>query len=176
MDGDFNVGRWQGTGHALLNQRVCCARGTTPLITRLLEYSLPIPLQMINAVTYSTTVKHLASSQVEKTRVSLPVSETELMGLVCFLDRETSKIDALVAEQCKLIELLKEKRQAVISHAVTKGLNPDASMKDSGIEWLGMVPEHWKLSSLRNYAAFYTGSIPSREQPTYWNGGIPVVV
>ena len=59
---------------------------------------------------------------------------------------ETAKIDALVAEQRRLIELLKEKRQAVISHAVTKGLNPHAPMKPSGIEWLGDVPEHWEMS------------------------------
>jgi type I restriction enzyme S subunit len=62
-----------------------------------------------------------------------------------FLDRETAKIDALIAEQQRLIELLQEKRQAVISHAVTKGLNPDAPTKDSGIEWLGEVPEHWEV-------------------------------
>jgi len=62
-----------------------------------------------------------------------------------FLDRETAKIDGLITEQERLIELLKEKRQAVISHAVTKGLNPDAPMRDSGIEWLGQVPEHWAV-------------------------------
>ena len=68
--------------------------------------------------------------------------------IAAFLDRETAKIDALIAEQQRLIELLKEKRQAVISHAVTKGLNPDAPMKDSGIEWLGEVPEHWEVKRL----------------------------
>ena len=57
-----------------------------------------------------------------------------------FLDRETAKIDALVTEQERLIALLKEKRQAVISHAVTKGLDPSVPMKDSGVEWLGEVP------------------------------------
>ena len=62
-----------------------------------------------------------------------------------FLDQETAKIDNLIAEQQQLIELLKEKRQAVISHAVTKGLNPDVPMKDSGVEWLGEVPEHWEV-------------------------------
>ncbi len=62
-----------------------------------------------------------------------------------FLDRESSKIDALVEEQRRLIELLKEKRQAVISHAVTKGLNPNAPMKPSGIDWLGDVPAHWDV-------------------------------
>ena len=66
-------------------------------------------------------------------------------AIATFLDHETSKIDALIAEQKNLIALLKEKRQAVISHAVTKGLNPDAPMKDSGVEWLGEVPEHWQL-------------------------------
>lgn len=68
-----------------------------------------------------------------------------------FLDHETAKIDALIAEQQRLIELLQEKRQAVISHAVTKGLNPDAPMKDSGVEWLGEVPEHWEVMPCRAF-------------------------
>ncbi len=67
----------------------------------------------------------------------------EQQTIAAFLDRETGKIDALIAEQRRLVELLAEKRQAVISHAVTKGLNPNAKMKDSGIEWLGEVPVHW---------------------------------
>ena len=67
----------------------------------------------------------------------------EQKAISSFLDVETSKIDGLVSEQRRLIELLKEKRQAVISHAVTKGLNPNAPMKPSGIQWLGDVPQHW---------------------------------
>ena len=81
----------------------------------------------------------------------------EQTAIATFLDAETSKIDALIAEQRRLIELLKEKRQAVISHAVTKGLNPDAPMKASGIEWLGDVPEHWVTCGLRRYATFVDG-------------------
>ncbi|RVT96587.1 restriction endonuclease subunit S [Rhodovarius crocodyli] len=73
---------------------------------------------------------------------------TEQSAIAAFLDRETGKIDALVAEQERLIALLKEKRQAVISHAVTKGLDPSVPMKDSGIEWLGQVPEHWNVRAL----------------------------
>jgi type I restriction enzyme S subunit len=73
-----------------------------------------------------------------------PVREQEAVS--SFLDRETAKIDALVAEQKRLIELLEEKRQAVISHAVTKGLDPDVPMKDSGVEWLGEVPAHWMVA------------------------------
>ncbi|HBR1848153.1 TPA: restriction endonuclease subunit S [Klebsiella quasipneumoniae subsp. quasipneumoniae] len=66
-----------------------------------------------------------------------------------FLDHETAKIDNLIEKQQQLIELLKEKRQAVISHAVTKGLNPDVPMKDSGVEWLGEIPQHWGVTRLK---------------------------
>jgi type I restriction enzyme S subunit len=159
MDGDFNVGRWKGEGTALLNQRMCCARGRSIYQTRFLEYTLPIPLAAINAITYSTTVKHLSSSEVEHTRVALPPEEAELEGILSFLDYETAKIDALIAEQQRLIELLQEKRQAVISHAVTKGLNPIAPMKDSGIEWLGKVPEHWEVAPLKRFVRGEKGAI-----------------
>ena len=73
----------------------------------------------------------------------------EQQAIATFLDHETTKIDALIAEQENLIALLKEKRQAVISHAVTKGLDPTVPMKDSGIEWLGEVPDHWSLKRLK---------------------------
>ena len=72
----------------------------------------------------------------------------EQTSITAFLDNETAKIDALVAEQRRLIELLKEKRQAVISHAVTKGLDPKAKLKSSCIEWLGNVPAQWEAVSI----------------------------
>jgi len=74
---------------------------------------------------------------------------SELEKIVNFLDHETSKIDTLIEKQQQLIKLLKEKRQAVISHAVTKGLNPNAPMRDSGVEWLGEVPEHWSVCKFK---------------------------
>ncbi len=74
---------------------------------------------------------------------------SELENIVNFLDHETAKIDTLIEKQQQLIKLLKEKRQAVISHAVTKGLNPNAPMRDSGVEWLGEVPEHWEVKPLK---------------------------
>lgn len=76
-------------------------------------------------------------------------SEAEQTQIARFLDHETARIDALIEEQQRLIELLKEKRQAVISHAVTKGLDPTVPMKDSGVEWLGKVPAHWDVKALR---------------------------
>lgn len=75
----------------------------------------------------------------------------EQTQIAAFLDRETGKIDELVAEQRRLIELLKEKRQAVISHAVTKGLNPNAPTKPSGIQWLGNIPEHWEILATKRF-------------------------
>lgn len=75
---------------------------------------------------------------------------SEQRAIATFLDKETAKIDSLIAKQERLIELLQEKRQAVISHAVTKGLNPNAPMKKSGVEWLGKVPEHWLVKRIKH--------------------------
>jgi type I restriction enzyme S subunit len=86
----------------------------------------------------------------------------EQRTIASFLDAETSKIDGLVSEQRRLIELLKEKRQAVISHAVTKGLDSDVKMKESGIEWLGEVPEHWEVTQAKRVAAVF---VPQRNKP-----------
>ncbi|EOX3353854.1 restriction endonuclease subunit S [Vibrio cholerae] len=108
--------------------------------------------------------------------VWLPSFE-EQQKIANFLDHETAKIDTLIAKQEKLIELLKEKRQAVISHAVTKGLNPDAPMKDSGVEWLGEVPEHWVVAQLKfNTKLMQTGPFGSQlHAEDYVEGGVPLI-
>jgi type I restriction enzyme S subunit len=76
------------------------------------------------------------------------IPKDEQLRIANFLDHETAKIDTLIEKQQQLVQLLKEKRQAVISHAVTKGLNPDVPMRDSSVEWLGEVPEHWDVAKL----------------------------
>ncbi|PSU70746.1 restriction endonuclease subunit S [Photobacterium phosphoreum] len=96
----------------------------------------------------SSAIGQLSTSQISPFKVVFPAVE-EQTQIAAFLDHETAKIDTLIEKQQQLIELLKEKRQAVISHAVTKGLNPQAPMKDSGVEWLGEVPEHWELPRLK---------------------------
>ena len=96
----------------------------------------------------STNLASISSTNLMELPVILP-PPPEQTRIAAFLDQETAKIDALVAEQRRLMELLKEKRQAVISHAVTRGLNPDAPLKPSGIEWLGDVPGHWEISPLK---------------------------
>ncbi len=91
---------------------------------------------------------NLPQSALRSFLIAVPPAP-EQRDIATFLDRETARIDALVAEQEQLIELLHEKRQAVISHAVTKGLDPDVPMKDSGVEWLGAVPGHWSRTRLK---------------------------
>lgn len=97
-----------------------------------------------NTALPSMTQEHLANFAF-----AAPKSSEERNAIASFLDYETAKIDTLIEKQQQLIKLLKEKRQAVISHAVTKGLNPDAPMKDSGVEWLGKVPKHWTDTKLK---------------------------
>jgi type I restriction enzyme, S subunit len=104
------------------------------------------------------TQLNLNTDTIGSIRIALP-PEDELSKILDFLDCETSKIDLLVAEQEQLISLLKEKRQAVISHAVTKGQNPDAPMNDSGIEWLGEVPVGWEIGALKYFVAPSSNSI-----------------
>lgn len=104
--------------------------------------------------------------------VMLPPAN-EQVAIAAFLDRETAKIDALIEEQRRLIALLKEKRRAVISHAVTKGLDPHAPMKDSGIEWLGEVPAHWQILPLRRVVrqfVDYRGATPNKVSE-----GVPLI-
>lgn len=102
---------------------------------------------------------------------------TEQTQIANFLDHETAKIDRLIAKQEQLIALLQEKRQAVISHAVTKGLNPDATMKDSGVEWLGQVPEHWVVKSYKFACKIYRGKFGHRPRndPAFYDGQYPFI-
>jgi type I restriction enzyme S subunit len=93
------------------------------------------------------TVESIEHDFLARTEIPLP-PPAEQRAIAAFLDRECGKIDGLVAEQERLIGLLKEKRQAVISHAVTKGLDSNAPMKDSGLPWLGQVPAHWEALRL----------------------------
>ncbi len=102
------------------------------------------------------TVESIEHTYLADTILPMPPI-AEQVKIVGFLGLETAKIDRLVAEQRRLMELLKEKRQAVISHAVTRGLNPDAPMKPSGIEWLGKVPAAWRVITLKRIADVNTG-------------------
>src|SRR5690554_1928881 len=102
----------------------------------------------IGAMTGAGGLRRVPSETLANYIYALPAYE-EQEKIASFLDHETAKIDTLIDKQQQLIQLLKEKRQAVISHAVTKGLNPNSPMRDSGVEWLGEVPEHWNVTQLK---------------------------
>jgi type I restriction enzyme S subunit len=110
------------------------------------------------------TVESIEHTYLADTVIPLP-DVAEQTRIAEFLDRETAKIDGLVAEQRRLMELLKEKRQAVISHAVTRGLNPKAPLKPSGIEWLGDVPAHWDVRRVSSVSTKITNGYvgPTRD-------------
>ncbi|OOE78358.1 type I restriction endonuclease subunit S [Salinivibrio sp. ML198] len=135
---DFGIGRG-----------LCSIRGTNAISQSFLWWVLPSYKYQFDAIATGSTFEAVSAEEVGNLNLALPpiLEQTQIAN---FLDHETAKIDTLIEKQQQLIKLLKEKRQAVISHAVTKGLNPHAPMKDSGVEWLGEVPEHWGVLRLKH--------------------------
>ena len=119
--------------------------------------------------------KRVPQSFIEDYLIPLPPLP-EQKAIASFLNEKTKQIDMLIEKKQRMIELLKEERQAVINEAVTKGVNPKAKMKDSGIEWLGEIPEQWKVKKLKYViASVIGGSTPSTDNGKYWDGDIPWV-
>jgi len=149
-------------------------RTKTTFLPKLAWYFLNNRLarQQLDLVSNSTTgLANLNATMVGQIVVIVPPLP-EQIAIAEFLDRETAKIDELVAEQRRLMELLKEKRQAVISHAVTKGLNPHAPMKPSGIEWLGEVPSHWEIWKMTHaFKKIGSGTTPKTDRREYYENG-----
>lgn len=155
MDGDFNISKWKGT-NALLNQRVCKLREDSSMNTHYAFYMLSSPLKAINSVTYATTVKHLSVYDIYNAFIPVPPI-SEQAAISTYLDTHCAKIDNLISIQQKRIALLQELKQSVITHAVTKGLNPNVEMKQSGVEWIGDVPKHWEVMPLKFTGTFGNG-------------------
>lgn len=120
----------------------------------------------------SNTQDNLNAEKVRNLPFFLP-TKAEQLAISIFLDHKTGKIDALIAEQEKLLALLAEKRQATISHAVTHGLNPSVPMKDSGIPWLGEVPKHWEIVPFRYCVDFQEG--PGIMAVDFYDEGVPLL-
>lgn len=158
---------------ALADVELCTNQGCKCLVphckalTKYFLYVLRASANELNLRGRGTTFLELSADALSTFPLPLP-SEDEQFFIADFLDREMAKIDALVAEQERLIELLKEKRQTVISHAATKGLNQNVETKGSGVMWLGEVPEHWGIRKLRQLARLESGHTPSRQRPEYW--------
>ena len=117
----------------------------------------------------TTGLANLNGTMIGQILVAVPPLE-EQAAILQNLDRETARIDALVAKKTRFIELLREKRQALITHAVTKGLDPNVKMKDSGVEWLGEVPEHWDVKAIRWLSPVQRGASPRPiDDPVYFD-------
>jgi type I restriction enzyme S subunit len=166
---------------AITGAQSCTNQGCKSLVVRykdhslFLYYYLSISTNSLNNLGRGSTFLELSTEDLGSFKVPMP---NEGIGkIVSFLDHETAKIDNLIEKQQQLIELLKEKRQAVISHAVTKGLNPDVPMRDSGVEWLGDVPDHWVIAQLKfNTLEMQTGPFGSQlHAEDYVTDGIPLI-
>lgn len=116
----------------------------------------------------------LTSERWKKLEAYVPPIE-EQRAIADFLDRKTAKIDRLIEQKQRLLELLDEKRTALITQAVTKGLDPDVEMKDSGVEWLGEIPAHWVVKKVRWVFSIGSGMTPPSDNGNYYGGGIPWV-
>jgi type I restriction enzyme S subunit len=97
--------------------------------------------------------------------------EKECVLVASWISRETSRIDVLISKKSRFIELLKEKRRALIANSITKGLDPNVKMRDSGSEWIGQVPEHWAVSRLGHFSSVENGTTPSKANEAYWTDG-----
>ena len=151
----LSVGQVSIAGYDMYtNEAIATFKESDLLLTEYAYYALPV-FVVRNASENIYGAKLLNQELINSAQVAAP-PVNEQRDLVAFLDRETAKIDALIAEQEKLLALLAEKRQATISHAVTHGIDPNAPMKDSGIPWLGAVPAHWQIANIKRLCELIT--------------------
>ncbi len=165
---------------AITDNEMCTNQGCKSLVpnneadAKYYGYLLANSSTELNIRGKGTTFLELSGDELGAFKIPLPPLP-EQHTIAAFLDCETGKIDELVAEQERLISLLKEKRQATISIAVTKGLNPDAPMKDSGIEWLGAVPVEWEVVRLKHISPFIAVGIVVNPSEYLSDEGLPFI-
>lgn len=128
-------------------------------VSEIMAYSVGISYPAINP------------SDLMRLRVSIPPLE-EQRAIASFLDRKTAQIDELIAKKEALLKKLDEKRTTIITQAVTKGLDPSVPMKDSGVEWIGEIPEHWEVKQTRHVFRILSGSTPKSGEKLFWDGDI----
>jgi len=130
--------------------------------------ALNIPFGMYST---NTALPSMTQEALSNHIIAVP-KLNEQSQIAAALDRETTRIDALIIKKTRFIELLKEKRTALITHAVTKGLNPNVKMKDSGVEWIGEVPEHWQVAGIKRIVSIPITDGP-HETPAFYDHGVP---
>lgn len=142
------------------------------LDTNFCKYALREPRFIHEVINRSVGVSYPAinASELGDIPICLPPFITQ-RAIAAYLDRETARIDALIDAKQRLLALLAEKRRALITHAVTRGLDPDAPMRDSGVSWIGKIPAHWEVTNLKYLAQIGNGSTPKRDYMPYWQDG-----
>jgi type I restriction enzyme S subunit len=156
-----------------IGRGLCAIRPTRSVDPTFLFYLLIRIRSRLDSVATGSTYDAVTTSEVGDLPALLP-PQSEQRAIAAFLDRETAKIDSLVAKKERLIQLLEEKRTVLISRAVTKGLNSDVSMKDAGVEWLGKIPAHWEVVPLKRVLQEHltNGLFKNREA---WGSGSPII-
>lgn len=159
---------------ATFNQACCVFSDPTVFDTRFVYYWLWMRRPILISLSNGGGQPNLSQDDLKKLWIPIPYIE-EQQAIARFLDFKTTQIDALIAKKQTLLDKLAEKRTALISHAVTKGLDPQAKMKDSGVAWLGQIPAHWEAKRLKFVVSTFGGGTPNTGKPEYWNGEIPWV-
>lgn len=171
------IGRVSVLGIAATTNQACCVMSDSPLIiNRFLFYWFQAFKSEIVQLSSGGGQPNINQEKVSSLKIPVPSIEEQYLILE-FLDHKTQQIDQLLAKKQTLIDKLNEQRIALITHAVTKGLNPDVTLKDSGVEWLGKVPEHWEVSKLGYFSeSLQTGPFGSQiHAEEYIDAGIPLI-
>ncbi len=158
---------------ANVNQHVCILRPTKSLCPDWLSSVLgsKVGQNQIWMSHNGSSREGLNFADLKAFSIPLPPKD-EQITIANFLDEKTAHIDGLIEKKRKLLKLLAERRAAIITNAVTKGLNPKAPMKDSGIDWLGQIPEHWKLKKVTHVTTMIgSGTTPKSDNPEYYENG-----
>jgi len=152
------------------NQACCVLGKSKKILTKFMFYSFLGFRQKIISLSYGGGQPNISQDLIKSLRLPFPPLP-EQTAIANFLDEKTTKIDQAIAQKEQLIALLKERKQIIIQHAVTKGLDPNAKMKDSGVEWIGEIPAHWEVTKLK----YYTTQIVDGTHftPTYVESGVP---
>jgi type I restriction enzyme, S subunit len=157
---------------ACVNQAVCAFANPTRFTPEFAAYSLRASKDFLLSLVSGGGQPNLNAEKITSHLIPCPPI-TKQRKIVDHLDRETQKIDSLIAAKKRLLELLAEKRRSMITQAVTRGLTADVPMKDSAIEYLGDVPKHWNIKPLKYLSSFISGATPDKGNKEYWDGNVP---
>lgn len=170
------VGRsviYNGAGRAVCSNFLARCRPSSLVMSAYLNYLMLAIYKCRGTyphIKQTTGIQNLDLGSLLNTRVKLPSIQTQ-KRIAAYLDEKTAQIDGLIDKKRELLDRLAEKRQAIITAAVTKGLDPTVPMKDSGIDWLGQIPAHWEVKRVKHIAKLESGHTPDKKVPEYWESG-----